>query len=452
MKGGIWAAAALFVAASSAIAQDSVRLRSGKVLSGVVTIDPFDVDGFTIQLWDTGGTAYVRWSQVAASERQRLWPQEEPDRGDFIDGVRVVTSNREVVGIVAGETDQVLRVKTAGGASPVAIPKQAILLRRSEKIREGDAYSPAERVARREKEATTPEQLIDLGRFACGLRLYARAREIFTRAAEGGDAHRGEASELARQCAALIREADAEAALAAVLSLQRETKYDAAIEAAERWLAQFADTNLCRRRGGLVKALRDERAEFQKNRAKVLAVRVPEVWRSVRNALWSKYADRKYTFREATSAVEKLDAEIVAEVTRRIGATTEEAARFWSIRDARPITAGMGSGTWIYLGGQSGGFDHDSGEKRDEHRYRLGRPLQTHEDWWSDADVSQRRRWLQALYAFTSSMVKRTAEEDRECPHCRAAGTLTATRLNRTVEVVCPRCHRTKKEQSVTFW
>ncbi len=466
---GLAVSLAIAAMAAAADAQDVVRLRSGKLLSGAVVVDEANKDGFSVTLWDTGGTVFVKWTQVPETEQRRLLNKRASAAtaavGDILDGVRVITSNREVVGVLVSETDQMINIKTAGAASATAIPKGAVLKREDLKIQEIEAYSPDEMLARREAAGLKP---LDLGHFAKALKLFARAKDYYTRAAED-PALKDEASKLAAECDAFIREADAEKALNAIRKLQEETKYPEAIEAANKFLAEFADTEIAKQNKDLVKKLEAEKADFEKNRDKILAQKVPDLWRSVRNTLWSKHADRKFKLGEARGAMDRLDEEIAAEVGKKINCTRDEAEKYWGMREQKQQSAGMGTGSWIYLGGQDGGMDYtgsaqqpgggggggDRGKGKGGNQPKppeLGRKLQTSEEWWSTASTTDRLKWLQCYYGLNSGLVKKVKEEDKDCSACGGIGTMKAARGGQIVDVVCPRCHQAKKDKGVIFW
>ena len=59
----------LALPASAGSEQDVVKLKSGRVLSGLVVLDDTNKDGFSVQRWDTGGTVFVRWTQITEMER-----------------------------------------------------------------------------------------------------------------------------------------------------------------------------------------------------------------------------------------------------------------------------------------------------------------------------------------------------------------------------------------------
>ncbi len=468
---------AVAFAGVAAQAQDLVRLKSGKYLCGTVTVDETR-DGCTVSMWDTGGVVFVKWTQIPDSEKTRLLSKGAASApaasiGDVLDGLRVITANREVVGVLITENDQTVSIKTASSAQPTVVPKGAILARETMKIQETEAYSPEEMVAKRAAGDLSPAKCFEVGDFARALKLYAKAKEFYLKAAEADATRKDEATKLCAQVDLLIREADAEKALAAIRKLQEETKYVEAIEAANKFFGDFADTELAKANKDLVKILDKERKEFEANRDKILATRVPELWRSVRSTLWSKYADRKFKFGEARGAVDRLDEEITAELVKKINCTRDEAEKFWKGREQKPMTVAMGSGTWCYKGGQDGGMDYTGtgmegskddpvddfvkrfgGNKKggDKKQPELGKKLQTSEEWWSGASTSDRLRWIQCYYALNSAYVTKVKEEERDCQHCKGVGTLKAVRGTKVVDVVCPRCHTVKKDLSVTFW
>ncbi len=473
----ILAALVVSFAASTADAQDVVRLRSGKHLCGSILIDEGGKDGFLITLWDTGGTVFVKWSQVPEGELRRLQNKSAAAPtaavGDIIDGIRVITSSREVVGVLVSESDQTLSIKTAANTSPTTVPKSAILKREDLKIQEGEAYSADEMIAKRSTPDMNAAKCLEVGAFARALKQFAKARDLFAKAAELEPARKAEADALIAALDTLVKEAEAEKALAAVRKLQEETKYVEAIEAAQKFLDSYGATELGKANKELVKKLEAEKKEFDVNRDKILALRVPELWRSVRSSLWSKYADRRYKFGEARGFVDRMDEEVVKVVGEKINCTRDDVEKFWGAREKKEVTVGMNLGSWIYKGGQDGGMDYTGGadDKKDDpvddfvkrfggkgkggdpkKQPELGRKLQTSEEWWAAASSSDHLRWLQCYYGLNSAMVKKVKEEEKDCSQCRGVGTLKAARGTKMVDVVCSRCHGAKKDVAVTFW
>ncbi|MBI2932684.1 MAG: hypothetical protein HYY16_13635 [Planctomycetes bacterium] len=458
--------------AATAHAQDVVRLRSGKHLCGRIRIDQSRTDGFTIVLSDTHGAVFVGWTQIPESERRRLQNHTSAapaaSVGDAIPGIRVITPNREVVGVLTAEDPETLQIKTAASGSPLAVPKTAVLRREDVKILEIEAYTPDEMIARRATGELTPERLVELGHFARALKQYAKAKEFYTRASEGPGVSQEDLARLIGEIDMLIRESEAEDALAAIARLEDATSYAEAIEAAQRFLADFAETEAARQNKDLLKRLETAKSDFEANRDRILAQRIPELWRSVRSSLWSKYADRRYALAEARAGADGMDEEIVTAVMSNIKCTQEEIDKHWAAREQRLMTASMGAGSWIYKGGQDGGADYtppaDGDDPVDDFRKRfgsksagqkspdVGRKLQTSEEWWAAASTSERLRWLQCYTGLQSAMVKKVKEEERDCSSCRGAGTLKASRGGRSANVVCPRCHGAKKDVSVTYW
>src|SRR5579864_7463182 len=99
---------AILLLASPALAgsdQDTVRLKSGRILTGVVVLDESNREGFTVQRWDTGGIVFVHWNQITELEKSRLanrLPESRP-QGVMLDSVRAMTAGRDVVGVLVKE-------------------------------------------------------------------------------------------------------------------------------------------------------------------------------------------------------------------------------------------------------------------------------------------------------------------------------------------------------------
>src|SRR5262245_13734532 len=160
---------------ASAGEQDTVRLKSGRVLVGIVQVDESNRDGFSVQRWDTGGVVFVRWTQITDFERARLSSRvpEIKVAGVMLDGVRAMTAGRDVVGVLVKEDANGLHIKTKDGKAPVQVPKSALLRpHESLKIPESDAYSPDEMVDLRVPKANEKDysSMLELGYFAASVK------------------------------------------------------------------------------------------------------------------------------------------------------------------------------------------------------------------------------------------------------------------------------------------
>ena len=110
-------------------------------------------DGFIVRPWDSEGAVFVRWSQLTAAEIDRVTRKPAAiarPAVDLIDGIRVHTISRTVVGVLVREDADRLSIKTSDSRTPVVVPKSGVLSREDRvEIPETEAYSTAERVERR---------------------------------------------------------------------------------------------------------------------------------------------------------------------------------------------------------------------------------------------------------------------------------------------------------------
>ncbi|HXG63056.1 MAG TPA: hypothetical protein VNO22_16915 [Planctomycetota bacterium] len=470
---------ALLAAAAPASAQDVVRLRSGKVLSGTVQIDEADKDGFRLVRWDTGGTIYVRWSQLPEPEKNRLLGRSAPDASapqlELLDGVRILTATREEVGILVREDAQTILVKTRNGRTPVPIPTSALLKPYEKiKIRESDAYGPEEMVERRLARAGDADAaaLLEIARFATGLRLYDKARELYQKAAGIDPARKDEIDALLAANERLVKEDKAAALVRQVKELLEDTEYAKALELARRLPAEFGDTEIARQNKDLAAQIEKEAKDFELKKAELLAQKVPEAYKAKRSALLSEYAGSRYKLSQARSLVAKLDDEVVKYLAAKFKSTPEEVQAAWAKREPKSRTVSFGEGSWIVRGGQDGGLDTDAkftprdtsrsgGNDGDGNNRRrpttpprpvdLGKKLPTSEEWWASASQGERKSWLEAEYAKTSSAVRKEIRT-RKCGTCNGEGVLKSTRMGVACEVKCARCHGAKEDEIVQYW
>lgn len=472
---------AFLAGAAAASAQDVVRLRSGKVLSGTVRMDETDKEGFRMVLWDTGGTLYVRWSQLPEAEKNRLLGRPVSDAGaprlELLDGVRVLTPTREEVGLLVREDAQQILIKTRHGRTPVPIPTSALLKPYEKiKIRESDAYGPEEMVERRLARASDKDAaaLLEVARFASSLRLYDKARELYQKAAAADPGRKEEIDALLSANERLVKEDRAAALVHEIKELVEDTEYAKALELARRLQADFADTEVARQNKDLAAQIEKEAKDFEQKKTELLAQKVPEAYKAKRSALLSEYSGSRYKLSQARTLVAKIDEEVVKYLAAKFKSSAEEIQAAWAKREPKIRTASYGEGSWIVRGGQDGGLDTDAkytprdtstgGRNSDgggrNNRPRpaqpprpvdLGKKLPTSEEWWASASQSDRKNWLEAEYAKTSPAVQKEIRT-RKCNVCNGEGTLKSHRMGVALDVKCARCHGAKEDEIVQYW
>ncbi len=93
-------AIALFLFAGVSIVNaEQIKLADGRFLQGEV--QEVKADGFSFKITETGGTVFLRWSQVDAALKKRLLNEKDPDEGlnleVLIDGGRLELANGDVL-------------------------------------------------------------------------------------------------------------------------------------------------------------------------------------------------------------------------------------------------------------------------------------------------------------------------------------------------------------------
>ena len=442
--------------------EDGVRLRSGKVISGSVHLDESNRDGFIIRPWDTGGAVFIRWSQLTSSEIDRVLnrPVIARPAADLVEGIRVHTISRTVVGVLHLEEGDRLLIKTCDSRTPVAVPKSALLSREDRlSIPESEAYSADERLERRvaRLDPKDAQGTIDLAALAARWGFFEKAKDLYLRAASADPARGDEIQSLIGASEALARERGAANLLGEIGRLARTAEYAKAIALARSLLSERSDTEVAKQNKDLVAELEKEAKEWTVRKAEILARRVPDAYREkiVEKIL---QASRPAKFAEARAAALRMDEEIVRELGAEMKSTAEEIRTAWARRERRARTGVFGSGSWIILGGRSGGLDteaffqpaHRNTAKPPPPPIPLGVKLDTMDDWWAKASRYDRLDWIEAEYARMSSAISRTFRE-RRCAKCVGAGRLNASRMGIDCVAVCPRCHGVKVDQSVEY-
>lgn len=440
-----------------------VRLRNGRTVSGSVRFSEPSAEGFVIQPWDSAGTVFIRWSQLPPTEIDRILrasaPPPRPGR-DTVEGIRVHTFSRSIEGVLVREEADRLIIKTSESRMPVAVPKNGIVGRSDHlTLQESAAYGPEERVERRVARLGDGDAdgVIELAGLASRWGLYAKARDLYLRAAAMAPSRREEVDSLIGVNEALAREGKAAALLAEALKLARTADYARARGLAEKLLSDWPDTTVARQHQDLPSRLDAEAGEWKTRKSEVLARLVPETYRERIAARLSRIAHIA-RFSEAKAAMMDLDTDIAEEIGRELRSSPDEVRTAWGLRERRVRTVGFASGSWIPLGGQDGGLDTDAKfipvqrnlAKPPPPPIDLGLRLDTPEDWWTKAGAFERRDWVEAEYARTSTSVEKKLKE-RRCPKCLGEGKIPACRRGIDCEARCPRCHGAKFDQSVEY-
>jgi len=470
--------------------QDTVKLKSGRVLSGVVLVDESNREGFSVQRWDTGGTVFVRWTQISDIERARLSSRvvEIKVAGVMLDGVRAMTAGRDVVGVLVKEDANGLHIKTKDAKAPVQVPKSA-LLRPAEavKVPESDAYSPDEMVDLRVAKANDKDyaSMMEVGTFAASVKLYERAKEFYQKAAAADPSKKEESDSILAKNELLIKEGKAAALLAQVKEFIETIEFQKAIETAKKLLSDFADTDVAKQNKNLADEIQKKAKDYEGKRAEYLAENVPQAYKDRRSALFGQYGSAKYKIAEAMNLANKIDEAVVAELAKRMKATPEEINAAWAKRELKPRTVSYGDGSWIVKGGQDGGLDTDAKTQPNNQNGRntggnggnnggfgfggnrnggntggkgqpnnqpqpLGKKLETKDEWWSNASSSDRRNFVEAEYAKNSGAVKKEVKS-KKCGACKGEGIRKETRQGISCDCKCLTCHGAKEEDSIVY-
>lgn len=479
---------ALAALAASAAAQDVVRLRNGRVLAGEIAVkDP--AAGFSITLWETGGTLEVPWELITEDEKRRLTRAEPVVSGPQVEAVIVMTRTGDYHrGVFVKEEKGTLHLKERGKPQPVPVLVSMIETRKTEMLPESTLYTDAEILKLRSDKAdpANPEQQHVLAVTAAGWKLYEEAAGFYAAAAAAlgkkakDDPRIAEWEGQGKEMKARVLRVSVDAAL-------KKLDYAAAKKAADEIQAKYAETPTGDAAKDLAQFIDAEKAAFEADRDKLMLAKVVEAWPGERNNQLSRVVTGSKNDIQAAIAkvpeVDKLIAEALAKEFKEAKATPEEINGWWQRRGEtvpapdpagkgkklRRYTAAYGAGTWIVRGGQDGGSDfveftdaqatskatgkatgkQGAGRTGGKQGANQGQPqpedkeLQTSSGWWEDQSFNIKRQWLEAYYAENSQMV--TVEEVKVtgvCTTCGGTGVRSATRATRKCTIKCYRCHQ----------
>ncbi len=487
--------AIFLVAATVSHAQDVVQLRNGKQVCGTVIIDEQkSSDGFWVKNLQTGGTLYIKWTQVLSHEKHRLLEQPATATIGLMDGVRIVTkSGRFILGVLVDNTGIVsdpvpdsvsalpatIHVKIGSSERPVMVPRSSVESYEKLRIRESDAFSATEMVALREAklDANDAAGLYQLGEFALGLELFQKTKTLWLAAAQLDPSWKEKVDSRVASLDKIVAEAGARAALDAILKLAQKGKFAEALAAVDRFAEDFGETETAAANGDLAEKIEKEKEAYEKNRTAYLAKKIPDAWRSLRKSLLVEYAKKKYKCAEARNKIASLDQELKDKLSEQFNCPPEDVIAAWEKRDTKKQTSSMSDSSWLYQpGGNGGEIDYQAGGGSEEGEEgavddfvrRFGgkqkgqqgknqkkqdppKQLKTADEWWSKASSSKRRAFLSAEYALTSANVKIIKKVEKKCSTCRGEGTKREKRNGEYVQVLCPRCHGGSTDFTVTF-
>lgn len=479
---------------SSSWAQDVVQLRNGKKVSGTIVIDDQkSSEGFWLKSMETGGTFFIKWSQVPSREKSRILDKPATTNAEIMDGIRIVTSSsRLVIGVLVDSTgaliepvpdsvselNDTIQVKTRTSNRPVLVPRTAVESYERLRIRESDAFSKAEMVARREAKLDPNDvaAIFNLGEYALLLELYPKAKSLWQSALQLDPSRKLEIENRIAKVDKYILETEAQVALADLLKLAQKGKFDEAISAADLFRENYGDTDLALANPNLAEQIEKEKAAYEKNRSAYLAQKIPDAWRSLRKSLLAEYAKKKYRCAEARNKVSSLDQEIQDKLSEQFNCSPEDLLAAWEVRSEKKQKVSMSDASWLYQpGGNGGEIDYQGGggvdggedDPVEDFARKFGgkqrgkgqtqekqdppETLKTLDEWWTRASTTKRKNFLTAEYALNSGNVKVIKKEEKKCSRCRGEGTRKDKRNGEYVQVLCDRCHGGSIDFTVTF-
>ncbi len=472
-------------------AQDVVQLRNGKNVVGTIVIDDQkSSEGFWLKSLETGGTFFIKWSQVPSREKNRILDKPTSSNAQVMDGVRIVTSSsRLVLGDSTGalidpvpesvsELNDTFQVKTRSSSRPVLVPRSAVESYERLRIRESDAFSKEEMVTRREAnlDPNDADATYSLGEYALLLELYPKAKSLWQSALQLDPSRKGEIESRIAKVDNLILESEAKLALETLLKLAQKGKFDEAISAADLFRENYADTDVGLANPNLAELIEKEKASYEKNRSAYLAQKIPDAWRSLRKSLLAEYAKKKYRCAEARNKVSTLDQEIQDKLSEQFNCSPEDLLVAWESRGEKKQKVSMSDASWLYQpGGNGGEIDYQGGGRSEvgdddpveDFARKFGgkqrgkgqtqkkedppETLKTSDEWWASASTTKRKNFLTAEYALNSGNVKVIKKDEKKCSRCRGEGTRKDKRNGEYVQVLCDRCHGGAIDFTVTF-
>lgn len=464
-----------------ASAQDVVRFPDGKVLWGAVV--ETNAEALRFRPPGDGAAISIPWSALSAEEKRRL--QAEP--AGFLDGVRLAEDGRETLGVVVREDADQLLVKTAARRTPVAVHKTPALRRTPLKVLAEEVYAADELIDARVAglKPGDAEGLLTAGREAARRGRHERADDLFRRAAAASPAKKAEVDLLLAENAIVRREVRAFGRLAEARRCAEKEDFEGALRAARSFLGDFPGSAAVAQNASLAEELPAWEARLKQERLEASVEKIPALWRSRRSSLLSKAAAGKAA--EAQERLAALDATIAKELGELLKLPADEIVKAWEGRDEKIETVPVGPGSWILNGGPDGGLDYQpppappappepevkqyitipvrdsqgrvlyyvtvpAGGSSPTPRARAGGlPLDTREEWWARAKPADRKALLEAEYVRLSARVRRLEDDSKDCFPCAGSGSLRALRQGETIQVLCPRCHGTRKDVVVRY-
>ena len=480
------------LALALALPAESVRLRDGTLVHGeIVEFD--ESSGFTLERADTGGLLTLRWDHLPAEEVKRIKESRGFTGEDvepwMVSVVHLVLKNgtTETGVLVDDGHDDTYTLRRRSGTDE--FPKRYVHAVESGRAEGLDIYPPEDLYLAILQELGTP---VDApGHFGMavaseGARLYERAREHYTTAAELDPEFKPDLiASRVRRCDIKVDEA----AETEVLDEIRRRLFRKQFDQAQELVTEFREDFPGSRQLGDLATLEQDIAQ---RRRQALAGRIISDYFSFLDVALSRIARTDgVTLGAAMELCEEgVHEEVVEKLGRSYGVDEEVIETLWDERRGGSVRSSFyGTGTFI-LGsdraldwsvGKGGEEEAEDGAGLDEEEEedlakriedvlrrrqaevanrrsgaRRDRALSdaglTPDQWWEQSGTEDRIRWLSAYYAEFSGHLEIIRAKPRVCRLCEGQGFIEGVNeLNEIVRDTCPSCKDLKYERLVSY-
>lgn len=469
-----------------ALPAQTLQLADGNVL--LAKVEDANGDGLHVKRLDNGGVLDLRWSHLTPECALRIkqeWNLASTSEDELTVNVQEVHyrlngSPTTLIGKVVDSQNGILTVQCKGNQYRVPTAELIGTGIRQVSVPVAQVYTLDEYYTERlsqDPPGDDADKHILLAEDLIKVRDYDHAEEHLVKAKELGNSKDPKGLEMWTARLARYKESKKERDLLDQIQVARARgTFDKGLQLIAQYEQEYPAG-----KGKLRAEFDTEQKKFQQTRARFLSLQIAELWRnSIRTVAEKKLMERGLTLAAVREYAEsKMKDDITARIAAQLKLDPEEVKTLWQQRanypnGKRTELFSYNIGSWVLgekdiLEDTKQGQANDAQQQKDPAQDREiervaklireamqrsraaakgqgGAPKEpTEEDWWADADHSQRTSWLRAYYAEHGGDLVVTIAYANPCISCYGAGTVPELGPQGKVQQTkCYLCHATK--------